>query len=216
MITVTLDNEKIQIKDEMSVYQYQQISKIDKDRVTPTELLSIYLDIDEDTIKNCELGDVKFIEQYIYNIITQDISKEIIFVFEMDGVKYGFENNWERLSFGAWQDLEVLTSDNIIDNIHHILAVLYRPVISQNGTKYKIEPYDSKTVLERSELMKNAPIKVFFGASSFFLSIVKRYITNTNISLKYQNKIQKMLMRGWKVLPKFLQKKVSPDFIFRV
>ena len=56
---------------------------------------------------------------------------ELYNTFEFDGIEYGLENDWTKLSWGAWVDFQVLSSENTQQNIHTIMAILYRPIISK-------------------------------------------------------------------------------------
>jgi hypothetical protein len=137
----------------------------------------------------------------------------ISYTFDYEGVTYGFENDWKKLAWGAWQDLEFLSSEDITANIHKILAVLYRPVTEMKDTKYKIEPYKSEEIEERAEIMKLVPVSIWLGASVFFLEIVNIYITSIKNSLELTLTIQERTTKAWKMMPKWIQKVLPLDFI---
>ena len=60
------------------------------------------------------------------------------------------ENDWSKLAWGAWVDFQVWSSSNIQENIHLLMAVLYRPVISKGKKgKYVIEKYKSEEIEDR-------------------------------------------------------------------
>ena len=216
-ITVKLGNKEYDIPADLTVEQYQriQVQKILLENPDPSKLLSAYLDIPMSEIKNARRDQVAFVEAFVFERLTKNITKDMIFTFEYEGVTYGFENDWKKLAWGAWKDLEFLSSDDVTGNIHRILSVLYRPVLSSNGTKYKIEAYNADTVEERAELFKKIPAKIWFGAAQFFFSISAIYITNIKNTMESQNKIQKWVMTGMKILPKWLQKKLPQDFILQ-
>ncbi len=173
MITITLGKKEYDVPTEMSVEQYQKIQtqRLFLDNSDPSKLLAAYLDIDVKEIKNANKEQVKFLEAFVFERLTKNVSKDVIFTFDYEGVTYGFENDWKKLAWGAWQDLEFLSSENVTDNIHKILAVLYRPVTKMNGTKYKTEAYDANTIDDRAELFKKIPIKIWFGAAQLFFFI---------------------------------------------
>lgn len=215
MITVKIGKKEYQIEEQMTVEQYQriQLHKVFLENVKPSRLLSVYLDIPETELKNAKRSEIEFVEAFIFKKLTENVTKDMIFTFEMDGITYGFENDWGKLAWGAWKDLEFLSSENITENIHKICSVLYRPVIKMNGTKYTIEPYDANTIEERAELFKRIPIKIWFGAAQLFFLISKTHIEDIKNSLELQMSRYRMMEKGAKIFPKWLRKKLRLDSI---
>jgi hypothetical protein len=216
-IEVKLGQKTYTVEPTMTVEQYQriQVNKLFLDSPNPAKLLSVYLNVPESEIKNANKEQVSFVEQVIFRRLTENVTKDMIFTFDYNGKTYGFENDWKKLAWGAWQDLEFLSSDNITDNIHRILAVLYRPVTEMKGTKYKIEPYDSDTIDERAESFKKIPIKIWFGSSQLFFYISSRYISNIKNTMESQMRQYRMMETGAKIFPKFLRKKLRLDSILQ-
>lgn len=214
MIEIQVGKTIKQVNTDLTISQYQNLIKkqtlLQTDRL---ELLSFYLDMPKAKIKNLPKNQVDFVLQYITESITKEKSEELIMTFEHDGVVYGLENDWSKLTWGAWSDFEILSAENLTDNIQHIMAILYRPVVWQKGEKYKIKDYDSEDVLERAQLFYSIPVSYWFSASVFFFRIAEQFITDTNNSLKLVNKINRLILMGWMKLPKFLQKKLPLDFI---
>lgn len=214
MIEVQVGKKTYKIEEEMNVSQYQRLQVLNLfEKPDPVKLLSAYLDIHPNELKNASKEQVKFIEGFVFNRLTQDVAKDVIFTFDYKGKTYGFENNWAKLAWGAWQDLEFLSSQDINGNINKILAVLYRPVTWMEGTKYKIEPYDANTVEERSDLFKHLPIKFWFGAAQLFFFISNEYINNIKSSMELRMKTYKLMKLGTRIFPKWLRKKLSLDSI---
>ena len=214
MIELQVGKKTYHLDEEMTVEQYQrlQVQKV-LENPDPVKLLAGYLNIHPNELKNASRDQVKFVEQFVFNRLTQDINKDMIFTFDYRGVTYGFENNWAKLAWGAWQDLEFLSSENINGNINKILAVLYRPVTWSEGTKYKIEPYDANTIEERAELFKAIPVKIWFGAAQVFFYISSRYIANIKSTMDSKMKVYQLMKMGVKIFPKYLRKRLSLDSI---
>jgi hypothetical protein len=216
MIEVVLEDKVIKVSPHMTIGQYQQFVR-NKEiyKNNPTRLLSLYLDLPMHQLRDLPLSSVQMVESYITNEMSKDFTKdEMVEVFEYDGVEYGIENDWGKLSWGAWVDFQVYSSENIEENIHLIMATLYRPIVSRNKKgKYKIEKYKSEDIEDRAEIFRNIPVLYWFGASGFFLLISTLYLDNIKNSLIMTNKANQMLMKGWKVLPKFLQKIIPLDSI---
>jgi hypothetical protein len=215
ILEVELGKKKITIDSTMNVEQYQriQVNKLFLDNPNPSKLLSVYLDVKESEIKNAPKDQVEFIEKIIFSRLTEGVTKDMIFTFDYEGVTYGFENDWKKLAWGAWQDLEFLSSEDITANIHKILAVLYRPVTEMKDTKYKIEPYDSNTTEERAENFKKIPVKIWFGSAQVFFFISSTYISNIKNTMESQMKFHRLMEKGVKIFPKWLRKRLRLDSI---
>lgn len=214
MMNVEINGEKIKLDGSISIRKYQYLQKeLKKISKTPADILAFYLDRPVDEIKKYPKEPVKLMINYLTNQMQE--KKDVITqkTFEYKGVKYGLENEWGKLSWGAWQDFEILSSENTEQHIHHIMAILYRPVIKEKGDKYIIKEYEPNDVLERAELFKDIPVDYWFGASNFFLRIAELYTLDIKNSLESMKKINKIILRGWRILPKFLQKRLQIDSI---
>ena len=214
MIVLQLDDKKITVDPQLKIWQYQKFNKGNGITGTTTDLLALYLDMPAKKLKNLPKSQVDLVTSYITNSIEQANPNEFVPTFIHDGIEYGFENKWEKLAWGAWQDLEILSSgDNVAENIHSIMAVLYRPVVGSDKKGYIIQPYDSETVAIRAELFKDIPVNYWFGCANFFLLIGRQYISGIKNSLELTNKWNKWMMKGYKILPKWIRDRLPLDTI---
>ena len=128
--------------------------------------------------------------------------------FTLDGVDYGFLPTWKKMSFGEFADLDTLMTkkqDEVLDYLHIITAILYRPITkSKSEHNFEIEKYNQQTLEERAELFKNKlDVEVSLGAQTFFIQFAKNVSNYTPMSLKTWMKISwielKILwkMRKW-------------------
>jgi len=213
MIKVKVDNITIDVNPQLTIDKYQKIQRNPIKYNDPSEVLSLYLDLPIDELKDLPKQDVKFVENYITEQIVRNDKQNISLTFEHNGIVYGLENEWGNIKWGQWVDMEVFSQpDKINDNIHILMSLLYRPVIKQKGTKYTIEPYKSSEVIKRSEIMKSVPVKYWFGCSTFFLLISHQLAENTKNSLELKLRLTKMLNPILKRLPRFLHPKLLQDF----
>jgi len=203
MIEITIDNRVHKVDTKLTIKRYQKIQQNPNKYVTPTEILALYLDIEPTELKELPVDQIRFVEK----VITQhqkEPNTDIILTFEFDGVLYGMENDWGNMTWGQWADLEVYSQkDNIDNNIHMIMALLYRPIINMKGKDYKLEKFNSNTVPERAEIFKDIPIEYWFGASTFFLLMSTMFIKNTESSMKANLKVQQLIQMGMKLIPKW-------------
>jgi hypothetical protein len=82
---------------------------------------------------------------------------------------YGFVPDINKISFGEWLDLESNCKE-FPKHLTKLLAILYRPISSEIGTKYKIEPYTAEH-LTNAKVFDDMPLSVANGAMVFFSNI---------------------------------------------
>jgi len=211
MIEIKLDDRTIKVEPHLTIDKYQKISKNPNKYKDHTELLSLYLDITPSELKGLPFDQIKFVESLLTPMMTET-KTDLILTFQHDGITYGFENDWGNLKWGQWVDMEVFSQqDKISDNIHILMALLYRPIIVEKGKTYKLEKYDGDRVLERAEIFKELPITYWFGCSSFFLSISHEFLNNIKNSLELKMWIEKKIQPLRKILPSFLLPKPPQD-----
>lgn len=211
---VTIKGEKIKLEAKLTIRKFQQLHKEVKIiSRTPADILAFYLDKPVNEIKKYPKEPV----QLMVNFLTAQLQekKDVVIqkTFEFDGVKYGLELEWGKLSWGAWQDFEILSAQDIEMNIHHIMSILYRPIVKEKGDKYWIKEYEPVDVLERAELFKELPVEYWFGAVNFFLRIAELYTLDIKNSLASMNRMNKLILKAWKKLPGFLRRKLPVDTI---
>lgn len=108
------------------------------------------------------------VQNQIHQAITIDENR-FTPVVEVEGVKYGIIN-MDSISVGEFSDLDViLSSPNPDRKFHEAMAVLYRPVIWEEGKKYKIKDYNAEEFKERAELFLKFPLNEARVALTFFL-----------------------------------------------
>ena len=215
MIQIEVEYKVVEVNPYLTIGQYQNLKRnMDSYKDDPTALLSLYTNIPVRQLKNLPLEQVKFVQEYITTQFTdKSISDELHNVFTHNGVEYGLENNWQKLAWGAWVDLEVFSSDDIEENIHLLMSVLYRPIKERKKNKYVLEPYDADTIEERANEFLTLPVNYWFGVSVFFFITVNLYMKDIESSLTMKNKLNQMIVKGWKILPKWVKRKLPLDSI---
>jgi hypothetical protein len=147
-----LIKDETSIHDRMKVFQIVTSCDIEEIRIIPAEILDTMWN---EFVHNCfDLGDGS-----VDNIIT------------IDGKSYGLINV-KGLTVGEMADIDVLKNHPVLNfNLHKIMAILYRPLISK--LPFKIEPYSNETFEERAELFaEKMPVKVALNTAVFFLNIL--------------------------------------------
>lgn len=214
MIEVLIDDKVVKVNPHLTVEKYQKIMKNPVKYNNQTELLALYLDITADELRDLPVEQIRFVEAALSQHLMKPLTDDIIFTFQYEGVTYGLENDWSNMSWGQWIDLEVYSqSDKIYDNLHKILALLYRPIQIEKGTKYSLTKFKSSEVDERAEIMKHVDIIIWYSVSTFFLHILNEYTTRINTSLKVKMRIEKYLKPLRKILPQWALPSPLPGFI---
>lgn len=216
MIEIQIDDRVIEVQPEMTIGQYQKFNKnVDLYKNDSTQLLSLYLNIPLYELKDLPYSQVKFVKDYLTDqLLNQKPKDETQFMFTHDGVVYGLESDWSKLTWGAWVDLEVYSSENVDEHIHQIMSILYRPVESvDKKNKYKLSPYKSQDVEDRAELFKSLPFSYWLGVSSFFFLTAQLYTNNMQSFLSMKNKINRKILMGWKILPNWIKNRLPLDSI---
>ena len=218
MIEVQLDDRTISIEPYLTVGQYQELMRYPKKYEDPTNLLSLYLGITTDELKDLPFEQIKFVENYITSALVTHEADKIIFTFQLNGVTYGLENNWRELTWGQWTDLEVFSQkDRINDNIHILLALLYRPINVEKNKTYTLSKFKSGEVLDRAALFQDkVSIQVWFSVAAFFLVISEASINSFVRFMKWRMRLERILKPMRKILPSFLLPKVLPDSTFNL
>ena len=214
-IEIQLNDRVVKVKPEITIEQFQRLKrKEDLYKSSPTDLLSMLLAIPVNELKDLPLNQMEFVQSYLMSQMTETSLKDELYnVFTYNGVEYGLENDWSKLAWGAWMDMEVFSAENIEENIHLIMAILYRPIIERKNDKYKIAPYKADEIEDRDYMFRQLPFKYWFGASSFFFLTATIYTSNIKSSLELTNKTNKMIMKGWEILPKWVKKRLPLDTI---
>ena len=114
---------------------------------------------------------------------------------------YGFIPDINKISFGEWLDLDTNCKD-FPKNLPKLLSILYRPISSEIGTKYKIEQYTSDHLANAKDF-ESMPLSVANGALLFF-STIESELVNTSLSFLEQQ-IQTNLTKAMKMMEEELQ-----------
>ncbi len=114
---------------------------------------------------------------------------------------YGFIPDINKISFGEWLDLDTNCKD-FPKNLPKLLSILYRPISSEIGTKYKIEQYTADHLANAKDF-ESMPLSIANGALLFFSTIESELVTT---SLSYlEQQIQANLTKAMTMMEEELQ-----------
>jgi hypothetical protein len=110
------------------------------------------------------------ISQTLLSLLQKSKTVELTRSFELNGTKYGFIPDLEKMTYGEYIDL-VSYSRQTWDNLGIILSILYRPITEEQPSgRYRIEEYTGTDDYVVELFTKRVGMDIAFGATSFFLN----------------------------------------------
>ena len=170
--------------NELSIKKYVQVMKSLEDKKEKKELekivdiITILSDVPEEDILRLPVKNINQLGVYLTKFLKTLPEDRLKHIIEIDGIEYGFHPKLSDISFGEWVDIDSLITEGSNDNLHKIMAVLYRPIIAKKGDKYNIEPYEP--CKDREEIMlDNLRVGDFYGVSVFFSDLGRELLNHT-------------------------------------
>lgn len=103
------------------------------------------------------------------------------------GREYAFIEDIRDMETGAFVDIDQMSkADKYAENLHKIMAILYRPIDAQIGNRYKLKSYVKEHPSDREErqkiFLKHMTFDVVRGAAGFFLLVMQKSLNISNNS----------------------------------
>lgn len=186
---------------DITIGQYQEIMSIETESEITRfiESVAIILDLDPADIRDLTLKEFKNLQSemsFLSEQPTADVRKR----FELDGVVYALEPDMNLMTAGVFIDAEQFKREPI-QNLHRTVALIYRPLISENKSGYKIESHKAEGFEKRAELFrKELSIEVVIGAVFFFSMLGMKLSTPILASLKNKLRATRITKKKLEVL----------------
>ena len=181
--------------NDLNLGRYIRTMKVlrSKDKVSELEkvirILNCITDIPKKDLYGLDVKSIGKLGVHLTKFLESVPDDELKHFIEVEGVEYGFHPKLVDMTLGEFVDLETFV-ENLEDNLHKILSILYRPVTAKSGDKYRIEDY--KPDKERAELFKkHLTVGDFNGASVFFYDLGVQLSINSKKSLIQELKDKK-------------------------
>jgi len=186
MIKFRIDGKQYQLPEFISIEKYTKIYKVKdlfSDDYFAAKIVNIVSEAPLEDLLDGEFNEVQKLSYYVLSLIPQSKPK-FIDRFTLNGVEYGFIPDWKDLTFAEFADLDTLSTkkaDEILDNLHIIAAIMFRPITDINNNNiYKIEKYNIDTMKERAQLFKKElDIKYVLGAQFFFINFANKFLNSS-------------------------------------
>ena len=173
----------------ISIKKFIEISDLVKDETTLDERIKVI-----EIVTGCSIDEIRIIPIDILNTIWNEFvyncfdlgDGSVDNIITIDGKSYGL-TNVKKLTVGEMADIDVLKNHPILNfNLHKIMAILYRPLISK--LPFKIDEYTNEGFEDRAELFaEKMPVKVALNTAVFFLNILGNLNGVTKDSLETTN-----------------------------
>lgn len=127
--------------------------------------IAVFTDLRYRDCNNISQKDFKDILKQIDKALNVD--KPFIQRFKMN-VEYGFIPNFDKMTTKEFVDLSLYPVENVED-LHKLMAILFRPVTKKSFNNYDIETYNGTE--KHAETMKGMPMNVVHGSLVFFWNL---------------------------------------------
>lgn len=214
-ITFELNNKEYTLPEVLTIEDYIKVYKVKDflgEQFFQAKLISTITGADMESILKTNHTQITFLANHIASLFP-DTSYPFTDKFVLNGVEYGFIPSWKNMSFAEFVDLDTLLNkkpEEIIENLHIICSIMYRPIVSKKKEhQFKIEDYDVDEMVERAELFKKElDVKYVLGGQFFFSRFVSQYLNPSPTSLILRSKnfwnrmvfTWKMRRTIWKIL----------------
>jgi len=132
-------------------------------------------DMPANIIRELSLDDISKLMKKLADIQSRANSK-LQNKITVNGKEYGFHPNLEEITLGEYADLEHCIKDGMENNLHKIMAILYRPITVTKGNYYMIEAYDLESKKIREQEFKTMPAEQVQSGLVFFWTFVKELL----------------------------------------
>lgn len=164
---------------DISILQFQQLKGL-RDNLTEEqlekEMVSIISDITVFELNEMLAGEYEELRERAASVLSSKMGEKFRPVIEINGVKYAFEPRLSAIRMGQWIDIEALGIADGLNDLHTLMAILYRPA-KETPEGLEVEPYSSHTMRERAEnFLYSMSIEDANSAAVFFSLIASACI----------------------------------------
>ena len=197
-------NYNITIPEYLSIDRYQRLQNLEHltELQKLVETVHVFTGLDKDEIQTWSIPDLGRVTKDFSTIV--DVTSQFYPIWQHEGINYGYADI-STMTLAEFIDLETLCKKPT-ENLHEIMAVLYRPIKKHRFNKlswkvkhnvqlfqeklgnvfkyYELNKYNNKTRFVDAEVMKDLPAGFALGALSFFLGTANLHWINSLTSLK--------------------------------
>jgi hypothetical protein len=146
--------------------------------------IEIFCGVPFQEVDKISIEDLKSISEAIDLALNQTVA--FTPTFSMYGIKMGMIPNFEKDKVTAKEYVDMTSYSGDVENLHKLMAVLFRPIVKEDLTGYKIAEY--KGTEEYANVMKSMPLSIVNSSLVFF----------SNLANELEQHIQKFIVEEQK------------------
>lgn len=214
---VKINNKEYSIPSsfsELSILKFQRLNA----STEPNEfdkhanIISIVLDLDILDVYQMTFTEVRDVNTHLAFLFGEyEMQQNFKSSITIRGVELFLQTNLQKLSLGELIDLQTLISENAIDNLHRIMAILYREKEQASQFKHlinalqlkdvELKKYDHNISSEIAEILQEEmSIEDANAALVFFCNILNDYMSCSDGYLAKMIMKMKILMKKKRLL----------------
>ena len=190
MIKITLNEKEYQLPDswmDVTIGQFQDLNNIDVDYDNITKNMSII-----SILAGCSIDELLDLPAIEYNklcelitFLDSQIPDKICDEWTFNDITYKYDAEITQYNVSMFLDLDAMSKGGV-DNLHLLLAIMYRPFKDN-----KIGKYRANEVVERAKLFQeNMPVSIAVAAQLFMSAFLINSIQIMKASLVEEKKPQ--------------------------
>lgn len=204
---------------EITIEQFQDINFLDMEGNKTIDILSILLNEDPELVRILDMPTLTKVTELLN--WSNELPNDAVYkpILRFNGEEYGLVSRMHSLTVGEWIDLDYYLQDGSIKNLHIIMSILYRPLITAlNDRDRVIEEYDHDKAIQQSiKFQTNVMIGDVYGCLVFFYlianectKIIQDYLAEEQLKIqKMMNSETKQKRINWNVFD-WKKKKTTP------
>lgn len=133
---------------------------------------------DTGTLDHMGASEIKAIAMHLIRLLRSE-QKEVIYRFTINEVDYALNPRLSEIKGSEYFSIMQYVDNGQDDNLHNILAILYRPIVKNQDDRYEI----SNDIFseERAELFKDKmTLDIVYSSLLFFSAITVSYSIDSN------------------------------------
>lgn len=150
---------------DIKLWQYQEYLKVVDEVDEQTlhkKLIELFCGVDMGDVDSIPMAEAEKVLEVLKTAFSEE--PDLVRRFTLADVEFGFIPKLDEVSLGEYIDIENSITD--WQQIHHAMAVLYRPINGKIKDKYTIAPYKPSEVI--SEIMRDMPLDAVMSSLVFF------------------------------------------------
>jgi hypothetical protein len=205
MIEFNINGKDYDLPDFLNIENYAKIFKIKDlldDEYMKAKVINLVTGCPVDELIEAENHKVEYLATEIFDMVPK-APFALVDRFTYEGIEYGYLPSYKNITFGEFVDLDTLLTkppEEMMDYMHIICAIMYRPIISETKkNNFKIEKYNQDTLNDRAELFKKLDVSYVLGGMFFFINFARIYTNHIPLSLTQRIKNEwTMIKLVWK------------------